>query len=273
MTYKFNIIQDIKTGSNIFVKEWKLLISTIVVFFIPLLIYSIGNDYLWTSIKVILFLLTSLLSPALLILITKLTENNYKKNKRYSLKEFLKDLKNKYFDTLLTIILMGLILLAIGIVLLIIFFIIGAILSIFIKIPTSIEEFLTSPWVLISFLYVLIGFFTFLIAYSSIFFTTTITIVTKKKYLEAMRASFRIVKKKLWYFLGTIVIFETIISIIQLIVKTIFGILSKDPSSILGFLQTVVIQIAILPISIAIIIWYFSIDKKPLRKKVKVKTK
>jgi len=111
------------------------------------------------------------------------------------------------------------------------------------------------------------------ITYTLIFFTTTITIITKKRYLAAIKASYRLVKKKIWYFLGMIIIFETMISIVQLIIKNIFGILSKNPSPIIGFSQTLITQIAILPITIAIIIWYLSINKKTKNKRLKVKGK
>ncbi len=269
MNKDFNINYLLGKGVDIFAKDWKLLVGSFLVLFLPLYLLLFWTRNYSEVLGLIITIFLGLASVAFFVLLTKAVERRFMKNKPYLLSSYFKDLKHTYWKTLWTFVLVGLITFLVELVVFIIFVIIILILGWIFTLPTTAAQILASPWVLLGILFVLVSAVVFAILWTHLFFVSFITVLTKHKYFSSINRSIDLVKGLGWKTFGVIVIFQIIAMLINYVLSLIFFVVNNP---LINILKSVLGQVIILPISIATVVWYLLRDKKYLSLNSKKKT-
>lgn len=245
-------------GFSVFAKEWKLLVGLTLIFMLPIYaaLYWTQN----TSIGLGLFfiLLLFLVTPILQILIAKITESRHKHKKSHSWNKLWSHVRKKYFDVLLTMIILGLIALALIIVITIIFAIIAAIVAGGVGLTVQAGEQLPVGLIITGIIYGIVLVLTFMVFVTYIFFVNPIVVLTKHRYFKAVKESFKLVKGRWWSTFTRLLLLQiTSLILVYIVMKIFYPIeLSVGVTPAIMLIKSAVQQVIVLPIGVAGIMWY-----------------
>jgi len=245
-------------GFSVFAKEWKLLVGLTLIFMLP--IYSALYWTQNTSIAwgIFFILLLFLVTPLLQILIAKITESRHKHKKTHPWNKLWYYVRTKYLDVLLTMIVLGLIALALIIAISIIFAIIAAIVAGATGLTIQAGEQLPLGLTITGIIYGIVLVLTFIVFATYIFFVNPIVVLTKHRYFKAVKESFKLVKGRWWQTFARLLSLQIVSLILVFAVMEIFHPieLSVGVTPAIRLIKSAIQQIIVLPIGVAGIMWY-----------------
>lgn len=269
MTRLPGITKLIDSGIAVFSKEWKHLSSAVILLSLPLYLISLGLETN-KSLYIPYLILLTITAPLISIITTTMIYYRYNKKKTIHSKGVYQYIHDRFFPVLGTSILSGIIMLVSLIFLIIPAAILGLIYFIgkpTLIVGTTLTTFgLTGSLILaVSSILILIGVGTY------IMFALPISILEKEYGLKAINKSIKLVKGRWWNIFGRIVILQVIGLFIAGIVS-LFGAAIVGTTNLGMLITTLLQQVAILPISIAMIVLYLDINEKKIVKKRSTKS-
>lgn len=245
-------------GFSVFAKEWKLLVGLTLIFMLPIYAAIYWTQNTSVGLGLLFILIFFLVAPILQILIAKITESRHKHKKTHPWKELWVFVRKKYLDVLLTMIILGLIALALIIAITIIFAIIAAIVTGATGVTVQTGGQLPPGLIITGIIYGIVLVIAFIVFATCVVFVNPIVVLTKYRYFKAIKESFKLVKKR-W--LPTFARFLTLeiasLILIYVMLKIFYPIeLSLGVTPALRLIKSVVQQIIVLPIGVAGIMWY-----------------
>ncbi|MCA9477778.1 MAG: hypothetical protein KC535_01385 [Nanoarchaeota archaeon] len=245
------------SGVSVFGKEWKHLSSAVVLLSLPLYLISLGMEQN-PSLFFAYVILGAIIGPLLTIITTSIVFYRYDLQKTIHSKGLYEYIHNKFFPVLGTGILAGLIFFASMILLVVPLAILG-IIYLIAKPALLIAGTALTPFGLVAGLVLLIS--AIIIAFGVgvyLMFSFPIVILENKSGLDAIQSSIRLVKGRWWNIFGRVLLLQLIATFIAGIVS-VFGVALLGSGSLGTLITALLQQIAVLPITIAMIAFYLDI--------------
>lgn len=251
------------SGVYVFSKEWKHLVSVVVLLSLPLYILSIGVE---TNPNLILpyLILSVIIGPLISVITTAIVYYRYDMDKTIHSKGLYAIIHEKFFAVLWTSILVSIVVI-LSMVLLAIPLAVLGIIYLIAKPALIVAGTLTSFGVISVIILSLCAMIIGVGAAIYMMFSVPITVLEKKFGLRAINKSISLVRGRWWNIFGRVFILQLIALVIAMIISLFAGaILGFDA---LGSLITSLLQqVAILPITIAFIVFYLDIRGEKQKK-------
>ncbi len=260
------------SGIFVFGKEWKHLTSAVILLSLPLYLLSLGMET--NSILFLPYLILALvIGPLISIITTAIIHYRYDRDITIHSQGLYKYIHDRFFPALWTSILATIVVVLSMVLLAIPLAILGIIYAIA-KPALIIAGTLTTFGLVGTIVLIVCAVIISVGAGVYLMFSLPTAILEKKSGLDAINSSIRLVRGRWWNIFGRVVL-------LQLIATFIAGIISVFSGAAFGFeglgylITTLLQQVAVLPITIAMIVLYLDIRGKPspTRRKEVVKAK
>lgn len=254
------------SGLRVFSKEWKHLSSAVVLLSLPLYVLSLGLEtklYLFTPYLI----LSLIIGPLISIITTVITYYRYDLDKTIHSEGLYKFIHDRFFPVLWTSILLSIIII-LSMVLLILPLAVLGIVYLIAQPTLLIGGALSSFGLLALIVLIICAIFIGIGVGVYVMFTLPIVVLDRCSGLVAINKSIALVKGRWWNIFGRVLILQIIALFIASIIGIFSGLLVGYEN--LGYLITTLLQqVAVLPISLAMVIFY--LDMRKIKKSVKLK--
>jgi hypothetical protein len=253
-----NITTIFSDGLKIFTKEWKLLVGITLIFMIPIYVALFWTQNNSVGLGIFFMLLFFLVAPILQIILVKITESRHKNKITHPWSELWSYVRIKYLDVLLTMILLGLVAIALMIAITIIFGIIAALIAGITGLTIQAGQQLPLGIIITGIIFGIIIVLAFITFATYIFFTNPIVVLTKHRYWSAIKESYKLVKGRWWQTFGRLLVLQLAsLVLVYIVIMIFFPIeLTVGITPTISLLKSTIQQIIVLPIGVAGIAWY-----------------